>query len=121
MIDKDAAIEGIHDFFTGPRKRIAYLSCALVVMTLAALVIFIVQKTRKQKTPPAERELVINQKLLVPDGPGVQKGYVTSRPAKDRWDESDAERWLTIPSKKELDDLGRTNDQIVSDITGAAP
>lgn len=121
MFDKDAFFENIKELFTGDKKIVAYVSCALILMTCTALTVFIVQKTKKPAAVQNERELVADQKLLVPDGPEVQKGYITARRTKDKWDDSDAERWLTLPSKKELDDLGRANDRLVLDITGAAP
>jgi hypothetical protein len=122
MFDKDAFFEKLKELFTGDKKYTAYISCALILMTCAALVIFITQKSRKPVViQNSERELIADQKLLIPDGPETQKGYVTARHTTDKWDDADAERWLTIPSKKELDDLGRADDQIVLDITGAAP
>ncbi|HAH62070.1 MAG TPA: hypothetical protein DCL73_08235 [Treponema sp.] len=122
MFDKDAFFENIKELFTGDKKITAYVSCALIIMTCTALTVFIVQKTKKPAAVQSgERELVADQKLIVPDGPEVQKGYITARRTKDKWDDADAERWLTLPSKKELDDLGRANDQLVLDITGAAP
>jgi hypothetical protein len=122
MFDKDAFFENIKELFTGERKAAAYVSCVLILMTCTALTVFIVQKAKKPAViQNTERELVADQKLLIPDGPETQKGYITARRTKDKWDDADAERWLTLPSKKELDDLGRANDRMVLDITGAAP
>lgn len=112
----------LKEFFTGSRKYIAYLSSALVLLVCVALVIFIVQKTRKPKTiEQFERELVTEGELLVPDGPQGLRGYITSRKTKEVWSEEEIERWLTLPSEKELTDLKNANDKIVSDILGAAP
>jgi hypothetical protein len=123
MFDKDSFWEKIKQFFTGDKKIVAYISSALILMTCTAFFVFIVQKTKKTAEPVrnSERKLVADQKLLIPDGPEVQKGYITSRQTKDKWNDADKARWLTLPSRKELDDLGRANDQIVLDITGAAP
>jgi len=122
MIDKDAFFEKIKELFSGEKKITAYICSALIIMTCTALIVFIVQKTRKPAVVQnTERELTADQKLFVPDGPEVQRGYITARQTKDKWDDTDAERWLTLPSKKELDDLGRANDRMVLDITGAAP
>lgn len=122
MLEKDVLLDTIKELFTGEKKHIAWISCALICMTCAALVIFVVQKGKKPVAAQnGERELTVNQKLLVPDGPEVQKGYITSRQSKPEWDDSETERWLTVPSKKELSALGRTNDRIVSGLTGAAP
>ena len=122
MLDKDEILDTIKDFFTGEKKHIAWISCALICMTCVALVIFIVQKGKKPGTVQnRERELIVNQTLLVPDGPEVQKGYITSRQSKPEWDDSETERWLTVPSQKKLTELGQTNDQIISGLTGAAP
>ncbi|MBQ9495702.1 MAG: hypothetical protein IJR50_08725 [Treponema sp.] len=112
----------LKELYTGSRKHIAYLSSALVLLVCIALIIFIVQKTRKPKTIERfERELVTEEELLVPDGPQGLRGYITSRETKELWSEEEIERWLTLPSEKELSDLKSANDKIASDIVGAAP
>ncbi|MCK9169366.1 MAG: hypothetical protein M0P01_03050 [Treponema sp.] len=122
MFDKDVFQGHIKEFFTGDKKIIAYISCMLIIMTCTALVVFVIQKTKKPAVvQSSERELIADQKLLIPDGEEVQKGYITARQTKDKWNDTDAQRWFTLPAKKELDDLGRTNDLIVLELTGAAP
>jgi hypothetical protein len=121
MPDIHDFFDSVKDLFTGTRKHTAYISLALVLMACTALIAFIIQKTRKPAEKPGERELVINEKLLVPDGPEAQKGYTVARQKTDRWSDEDIERWFTPPSKKELNDLGRANDLLIDDLTGAAP
>ena len=122
MIGKSDFFDGIKALFSGRKKYVAFISGTLILMTCIALTLFIAQKSKKtRKAPVAERTFSPTQELLAPDGPQEQKDYIASREAKDAWSDADTERWFTPPEGKEMEDLRRANDRIVSDILGAAP
>jgi hypothetical protein len=74
-----------------------------------------------KKTAIDPKKLVIDQPLLVPDGPAVPNGYITSRTPAKSWTEKDIEQWFTEPDKEEVEKLGDANDRIINEIIGAAP
>ena len=122
MIGKSDFFDGIGSLFSGRKKYVAFISGTLILMTCIALTLFIAQKSKKtRRAPVAERTFSPTQELLAPDGPQEQKDYIASREAKDAWNDADTERWFTPPEGKEMEDLRRANDKIVSDILGAAP
>lgn len=122
MIGKSDFFDGIKALFSGRKKYVAFISGTLILMTCIALAVFIAQKSKKKRRAPvAERTFTPSHELLAPDGPQEQKDYIASREAKDAWSDADIERWFTPPSGKEIEDLRRANDKIVSDIVGASP
>ena len=122
MIGKSDFFDGIKALFSGRKKYVAFISGTLILMTCIALAVFIAQKSKKKRrVPVAERTFTPSHELLAPDGPQEQKDYIASREAKDAWSDADMERWFTPPEGKEMEDLRRANDKIVSDILGAAP
>lgn len=64
---------------------------------------------------------MLDQPLLVPDGPAVPNGYVTSRQTEKHWSDEDVEQWFTEPDREEVEKLGDANDRIINEIIGAAP
>ena len=122
MIGKNDFFGSIKALFSGRKKYVAFIPGTLILMTCIALAVFIVQKSKKtRRAPAAERTFSSTQELLAPDGPQEQKDYIASREVKDAWSDADTDRWFTPPEGKEMEDLRRANDKIVSDILGAAP
>ena len=60
---------------------------------------------------------MLDQPLLVPDGPAVPNGYVTSRQTEKHWSDEDVEQWFTEPDRQEVEKLGDANDRIINEIT----
>ena len=117
-------VNTVKDALTGKKRQTMIISTILITMTICACIIALFQKihqSKKETVPAEEKELVIDQPLLLPDSPAVPKGYIFSREKNGRWDTSDALQWFTIPGKNAVDELGKANDRIDSDITGAAP
>ncbi len=98
------------------------LSLAVAALCVAVLVLIIILSDRpSSKTEPEQRPPVVTEQLVPPDGPEIPGGYTIIRQKKDSWTEEETSSWFTAPSEKEIDSLGRTNDNIISGITGAAP
>jgi len=98
------------------------LSLAAAALCVAVLVLIIILSDRpSSKTEPRHRPPVVTEQLVPPDGPEIPGGYTIIRQKKDSWTEEETSSWFTSPSEKEIDSLGRTNDNIISGITGAAP
>lgn len=110
------------NFFRDSKKSILYLSSVLASLVLIALVVFIIQKVSVKKiVPVAEKELILNEKLLTPDAPYIQSDYITSRQTEEKWSEEEVQKWFTNPGINEQTDLHHANNKTVSDILGAAP
>ncbi|MBO4532454.1 MAG: hypothetical protein J5726_02015 [Treponema sp.] len=103
-------------------KRNAILFASLGACVLLLLILLIcIPKGKKKFTAAAPREIVLTEDLLIPNGPEFDKDYNISRQTKDKWSDEQTEEWFEIPTEKDISSLEKANDNIVSDITGAAP
>lgn len=109
--------------FLKTNRRITLTICAILIfMTLSAIVVLVCSKFQhKEIHKDAEKTLVIDQKLLIPQGPTVSSEYDTTRKTEKQWSQEEIGKWFTIPNEQELQKLSDANDRTISDILGAAP
>ncbi len=109
--------------FLKTNRRITLTLCAILIfMTLSAIVVLVCSKFQhKEIHKDAEKTLVIDQKLLIPQGPTVSSEYDTTRKTEKQWSQEEIGKWFTIPNEQELQKLSDANDRTISDILGAAP
>lgn len=116
-------LDNVKNTFSFSKKRLLFISCLLILMTLSAIVILV----EGRKTKPSERKISEQRKinaektLLIPQGPEVPEGYEIGRKTKDKWQESEIQEWFTVPDEAEIEKLSDSNDKIVDEILGAAP
>lgn len=113
--------EKIREFYEN-NKMLSYIIAGLVAL-LILCIILLIALTGKKKEPATVPGTVLEltEPLVIPDGPELPKDYTTSRTPKDKWTEEEAQEWFTIPSQKEIDSLSKANDNLINEITGAAP
>lgn len=113
--------EKIREFYEN-NKMLSYIIAGLVAL-LILCIILLIALTGKKKEPATVPGTVLEltEPLVIPDGPELPKDYTTSRTPKDKWTEEEAQKWFTIPSQKEIDSLSKANDNLINEITGAAP
>ena len=113
--------EKIREFYEN-NKMLSYIIAGLVVL-LILCIILLIALTGKKKEPATVPGTVLEltEPLVIPDGPELPKDYTASRTPKDKWSEEEAQEWFTIPSQKEIDSLSKANDNLINEITGAAP
>ena len=113
--------EKVREFYE-ENKMLSYIICGLFALLLLCIILLIAL-TGKKKEPEVVpgSVLELTEPLVVPDGPELPKDYTASRTPKDKWSEEDSEDWFTIPSEKEIDSLTKANDNLIKEITGAAP
>jgi hypothetical protein len=113
--------EKVREFYE-ENKMLSYIILGLVALLLLCIILLI-SLTGKKKEPAVipGTVLELTEALAVPNGPELPKDYTASRTPKDKWSEDDAEEWFTVPAQKEIDSLSKANDNLINDITGAAP
>ena len=122
MININEAIDKIQDFLEEDKRRTIIICLCLILMCLCAVLALCLSSSgTKNKSKVEEKKLILDQPLLVPDGPSIPDGYITSRKTEKNWSEEEIEKWFTLPDEGEVEKLGDTNDRIVQDIIGAAP
>ena len=107
--------------YCSENKRNAILFACLGASILLLIILLIAIPKNKKKASEETKNIVLTQELLIPSGPEFDKDYNITRETKDKWNEEQAEEWFSIPSAKDIDSLEKANDNIISDITGAAP
>lgn len=116
-----AIFEKLKNFYEENKKlSIIILSLVAVLLLCLILLISIAGKKKEPKAIPGT-VLELTEPLAVPNGPELPKDYTASRTPKDKWSVEEAEEWFTIPAQKEIDSLSKANDNLINEITGAAP
>ena len=113
--------EKLHEFYE-ENKLLSYIIAGLIALLLLCIILLIALAGKKKE--PVEvpgTVLELTEPLIIPDGPELPKDYTASRTPKDKWSEDEAQEWFTIPSQKEIDSLSKANDNLINEITGAAP
>ena len=108
--------------FYEENKMLSYIIVGLVAL-LFLCIILLIALTGKKKEPNVipGTVLELTEPLAIPDGPDLPKEYTASRTPKDKWSQEESEEWFTVPSQKEIDSLSKANDNLINEITGAAP
>ena len=119
-------VNKIRNFTAGKKKVTMTVIIILTVFFITALIIFtaktcsIVGKTAAYTTLPLQ-PLEADQPVLLPPEPLQMETYPLTRVPKETWTSKDKREWFTQPDEKSVERLKKTNDSIISDITGAAP
>ncbi len=113
--------ERIRSFYE-ENKMLSYIIAALVALLLLCIILLsiLAGKKKEPETVPGT-VLELTETLEIPDGPALPKDYTASRTPKEKWTDEEAEEWFTLPSQKEIDSLSKANDNLINEITGAAP
>ena len=114
-------VEKVREFYE-ENKMLSYIIASLVALLLLCIILLIAL-TGKKKEPEVipGTVLELTETLEIPDGPELPKDYTASRTPKEKWTSDEAEEWFTVPSQKEIDSLTKANDNLIKEITGAAP
>lgn len=113
--------EKIREFYED-NKMLSYIIAGLVALLLLCIILLIALAGKKKEPAPVPGTVLeLTEPLVIPDGPELPKDYTASRTPKDKWSVEEAQEWFTIPSQKEIDSLSKANDNLINEITGAAP
>ena len=114
-------VEKVREFYE-ENKKLSFIILGLLSLLLICIILLCVLAGRKKEpviVPGTVLELT--EPLAIPDGPELPKDYTASRTPKDKWSEEDVQEWFTVPTQKEIDSLSKANDNLINEITGAAP
>ena len=114
-------VEKVREFYE-ENKMLSYIILGLVAVLLLCIILLIALAGKKKEPAVVPGTVLeLTEPLAVPNGPELPKDYTASRTPKDKWTEEEAEDWFTVPSQKEIDSLSKANDNLINEITGAAP
>ena len=114
-------IEKVREFYE-ENKMLSYIIAGLVALLLLCIILLIALAGKKKEPAVVPGTVLeLTEPLAVPDGPELPKDYTASRTPKEKWSEEDVQEWFTVPTQKEIDSLSKANDNLINEITGAAP
>ena len=120
MVDFDDIKYAVSDFIH--EKPVLFrISALLVLFVLAALIIIFIQSSPEKPKNYARNEIILNGSPQIPDSTKIEKDYYPSRVTENTWSGEQIKEYFTPAEGKIIKELESANDQIVSDITGAAP
>ena len=102
------------------RNAIIFASLGFCIILLL-IILACVLPHGKKKNKEEVKNIVLTETLLIPDGPEIHRDYNISRETKEKWNDEQADLWFAVPTEKDINSLEKANDNIISDITGAAP
>ena len=113
--------EKVREFYE-ENKMISLIIAGLVALLLLCIILLMCIAGKKKEPKVVQGTVLeLTEPLAIPDGPELPKDYTASRTPKEKWSEEDAEEWFTVPTQKEIDSLSKANDNLINEITGAAP
>lgn len=110
--------------FVKDNKLLSMVIGALVLLLLILLLVLgsTSKKKKKEKAQVVELPKVVHtETLIIPNGPEMDNEYNLSRKTEDKWNETDADVWFTVPSDKEINSLSTSNENMIKGIIEAAP
>ena len=107
--------------YCSENKRNAILFASLGISILLLIILLLCIPKNKKSNAQTEKPIVLTENLLIPDGPEIHRDYNISRQTQDKWTEEQSDEWFEKPTEKDIESLEKANDNIIRDITGAAP
>ncbi len=107
--------------YCSENKRNAILFGTLGASIILLIILLCCIPKNKKTKAEQEKPVVLTETLLIPDGPEINRDYSISRQTQDKWSDEQADVWFEKPTEKDIESLEKANDNIIRDITGAAP
>ena len=108
--------------YCSENKKNAILIASLSALLLILIILLLCCIPKKKKTEVLqEKPITLTETLLIPDGPEIHRDYSISRKTQEKWNDEQAQTWFEKPTERDIESLEKANDNIINDITGAAP
>jgi hypothetical protein len=123
-MDFSTLVEKFRYLIEENKKQTIFVCSILIFMTLCGFFVLLLSTSQQEKKETKvinQKNLVIDQELLIPNELTINNKYTHVRQKKEKWSEEEANEWFTVPDETEIEKLSQANDKIVKDIIGAAP
>ena len=123
-MDFSTLVEKFRYLIEENKKQTIFVCSILIFMTLCGFFVLLLSTSQQEKKETKvinQKNLVIDQELLIPNELTINNKYTHVRQKKEKWSEEEANEWFTVPNETEIEKLSQSNDKIVKDIIGAAP
>lgn len=115
----------IKDFTEENTKLVIAISVVLSISLLGAVIAVAFQEPlpkKKKKAdikPPKPYSAV--QEFLPPKGSSLTEDYYFSREQNPKWSDEEFDKWFTVPSEKDAEELGEANENLINELLGEVP
>lgn len=123
-MDFSTLVEKFRYLIEENKKQTIFVCSILIFMTLCGFFVLLLSTSQQEKKETKvinQKNLVIDQELLIPNELTINNKYTHVRQKKEKWSEEEANEWFTVPDETEIEKLSQSNNKIVKDIIGAAP
>lgn len=115
--------ENLQNFLRENTKITAGITILLVVLAVFAFASGIFQEKKKQEifVFPEQIPFSAVEDFFPPKDDSLTEDYYFSREQNSTWSKDEFDRWFSVPSKENVEALGKSNEKIANEILGAAP
>ena len=120
-MDFKELLNKIKAFYEENSRNVLLIGGASIIVIILIILIILIAVNSTKKIDIIDKEIVLTETQIIPNGPEIQKDYVISRKSKEMWNDDEVSEWFTVPSLKDVENLGKANESLVNDILGNAP
>lgn len=115
--------ENPQNFLRENTKITAGITILLVALAVFAFASGIFQEKKKQETFVFPEQIPFSavENFFPPKEDSITEDYYFSREQNSVWSKDEFDRWFSVPSKENVEALGKSNEKIANEILGAAP
>lgn len=115
--------ENLQNFLRENTKITAGITILLVAFAVFAFASGIFQEKKKQEifVFPEQIPFSAVEDFFPPKEDSLTEDYYFSREQNSTWSKDEFDRWFFVPSKENVEALGKSNEKIANEILGAAP
>ncbi|WP_296012555.1 hypothetical protein [uncultured Treponema sp.] len=115
--------ENLQNFLRENTKITAGITILLVVLAVFAFASGIFQEKKKQEifVFPEQIPFSAVEDFFPPKEDSLTEDYYFSREQNSTWSKDEFDRWFSVPSKENVEALGKSNEKIANEILGVAP
>lgn len=115
--------ENLQNFLRENTKITVGITILLVALAVFAFASGIFQEKKKQETFVFPEQIPFSavENFFPPKEDSLTEDYYFSREQNSVWSKDEFDRWFSVPSKENVEALGKSNEKIANEILGAAP
>lgn len=114
--------EKIKERIMSQDKKFLLIVLSLLIIILICLILLIFLLSNNKKNVKSEQfPLVLQNELVIPPSAELPKDYNISRKTEKKWSTEETDKWFTVPSEREVENLSKANEKIIENILEVAP
>ena len=115
--------KNLQNFLRENTKITTGITILLIALAVFAFASGIFQEKKKQETFVFPEQIPFSavEDFFPPKEDSLTEDYYFSREQNATWSKDEFDRWFSVPSKENVESLGKSNEKIANEILGAAP